>query len=178
MTVILETPRLVLREMAAGDLDFIATMLADPRVSRYYERTFSRADSEGWLRRQLDRYRRDGHGLWLVVARDTAAPVGQVGLTFQEVEGTRQPEIGWLLHSPFWGRGFATEAASATRDAAFELWHYDEVISLIRPENTASQRVAGRIGMVPGRHVQFHAFDHIVFSCTRRPATGERATLG
>ncbi len=169
MKTILETPRLILRELVPDDLDFVATMLADPRVSRYYERTFSRADAEVWLERQLDRYRRDGHGLWLVVERDTATPIGQVGLAFQDVEGALQPEIGWLLHAPYWGRGYATEAARATRDAAFDRWHYDPVISLIRPENTASQRVAARIDMTPGRHVQFHGYDHIVFSVSRKP---------
>ncbi len=166
---ILETPRLILREMALDDLDFVATMLADPRVSRYYERRFSREDSAVWLRRQLDRYQRDGHGLWLVVARESGTPVGQVGLAFQEVEGMRQPEIGWLLHAPFWGHGYATEAAAATRDAAFDRWHYDRVISLIRPENVRSQRVAERIGMTPGRRVAFHGFDHIVFSAAKGP---------
>ncbi len=165
-----ETPRLALREMAADDLDFVATMLAHPEVNRYYERTFTRADAQAWLERQRARYGRDGHGLWLVTLRADGTPIGQVGLVMQEVEGGPRPEIGWLLHRPFWGHGYATEAASATRDLAFSRWRYPEVISLIRPVNEPSQRVATRIGMAPTRRVQFHGFEHIVFAVTAPPS--------
>ncbi len=164
MALILETLRLRLREMTPADLDFVAEMLGHPEVNRYYEHRFTREDAEAWLERQLERYRRDGHGLWLVEERESGRAVGQVGLAMQEIEGERAPEIGWLLHRPFWGRGYATEAAAATREAAFSRWRYPRVISLIRPENLASQRVAERIGMTPGREVQFHGFVHIEFA--------------
>ena len=163
MRIVLETPRLQLREMGPDDIDFIATMLANTEVTRYYERTFTRADAKAWLERQLTRYANDGHGLWLVLERETGSPVGQVGLAMQEVEGTRHPEIGWLLHRPFWGKGYATEAGIATRDAAFTRWGYRQVISLIRPVNEPSRRVAERVGMQPGGRVPFHGFEHIMY---------------
>ncbi len=143
MATVLETTRLLLREMIPADLDFVATMLGDPDVARYYERRFTRRDAEAWLDRQLERYRRDGHGLWLVTDRQDGTPVGQVGLAIQEVEGEQHAEVGWLLHRPFWGRGYATEAGAATRDAAFSRWGYPGVISLIRPENIPSQKSGG-----------------------------------
>jgi RimJ/RimL family protein N-acetyltransferase len=165
--VILETPRLILREMTRRDIDFIALMMAHPEVNHFYERRFTRAESETWLERQLERYRRDGKGLWLAVERETLKPVGQIGLAFQDVEGERHPEIGWLLDRPFWGRGYATEAGAATRDAAFNQWGYDHVISLIRPVNVNSKRVAQRLGMTEGRRVQFHGYEHCVFELAR-----------
>ena len=76
--VILETPRLLLREMTRRDIDFIALMMAHPEVNHFYERRFSRAESETWLERQLERYRRDGKGLWLAVERETGNP-GRTG---------------------------------------------------------------------------------------------------
>jgi RimJ/RimL family protein N-acetyltransferase len=161
--MILETARLGLREMSPNDLDFVAAMMANPDVNRYYERHFSRQDSEIWLQRQLDRYRSDGHGLWLLFERESGVPVGQVGLALQEVEGRHEAEVGWLLDRPYWGRGYATEAGAAVRDAAFDRWHYRRVISLIRPVNLPSRRVAERIGLIPGRLVQFHGMDHIVY---------------
>jgi ribosomal-protein-alanine N-acetyltransferase len=163
MVTILETARLLLRELVSADLDFVATMLADPDVTRYYERRFTRDEANGWLARQLRRYVDDGHGLWLVVERETDIAVGQVGLAIQDVEGVRRPEIGWLLHRPFWGKGYATEAGIATRDAAFRRWKYEEVVSLIRPVNVPSRRVAERVGLRPGPHVQFHGFEHIMY---------------
>jgi ribosomal-protein-alanine N-acetyltransferase len=168
MRCVLDTPRLWLREMVPEDLDFVAAMLADPEVARYYERTFSRADAQTWLDRQLSRYEQDGHGLWLVLERQSDRPVGQVGLAMQEVEGSRHPELGWLLHRPFWGFGYATEAGVAARDAAFVRWRYPQVISLIRPVNEASRRVAERVGMKPARHVEFHGFEHILFAVSDR----------
>jgi len=78
-------------------------MLAHPEVSFYYQRQFERKDAEVWLDRQRERYRRDGHGLWLVIERKNGAPVGQVGLAMEEVEGRLHPELGWMLARPFWG---------------------------------------------------------------------------
>jgi RimJ/RimL family protein N-acetyltransferase len=164
MDPVLATPRLLLYELQPHDLTFVMAMLGDPEVTLYYERTFDQAAAQAWLDRQLVRYRNDGHGLWLVRDRHTGVPVGQVGLAMQEVEGQRRPEIGWLLAREFWGRGYATEAGAATRSAAFGRWGYPEVISLIRPENLASRRVAGRLGMTPGPEVQFHGFRHTVYA--------------
>lgn len=163
MQTVLETRRLMLCQLRPADLDFVASMLAHPDVSHYYERTFDRADAEVWLNRQLERYQRDGHGLWLVRQRETGTPVGQVGLALQEVEGIRRPEMGWLLAREFWGLGYATEAGVATREAAFTRWRYPEVISLIRPVNQPSRRVAERLGMVHTGEVEFHGFRHIVY---------------
>ena len=163
MRTILETERLLLRELVPNDVAFVSTMLADPDVTRFYAKRFDRREAQVWLDRQIERYRRDGHGLWLVLDRATGAPVGQVGLANQEVEGRCEREVGYLLHRPFWGQGYATEAACATRDIAFTRWSYPRVISLVRPENEPSQRVAERLGMLPERRVQFGGFEHIVF---------------
>ncbi|HPE12812.1 MAG: GNAT family N-acetyltransferase [Gemmatimonadetes bacterium] len=163
MGTVLETSRLRLRELVPSDIDFVADMLTHPDVNVYYERQFTRADAQQWLDRQLERYRRDGHGLWLAVERTTAEPVGQVGLALQDVEGTRCPELGWLLARPYWGRGYATEAGRAVRGAASSRWGYASVIALVRPENEPSRRVAERVGLLPAREVEFHGFKHILY---------------
>jgi len=162
-TVILETERLTLRELEPDDLDFLASMMADPEVSHHYDRRFSREAADEWLHRQLERYAMDGHGLWLAMDKVTRTPVGQIGLILQTVQGKKRPEIGWLLDRPHWGKGYATEAGAAVRDAAFSRWKYPEVISLIRPANTSSQKVAERLGLTAGPKVWFNGSEHIIY---------------
>jgi len=164
MVAILETPRLALREMTIADLDFVAAMLGDPEVMRFYPRRLARDEAEGWIRRQVHRYRRDGHGLWLVLDRETGEPRGQVGLVNQEVDGVAEPEVGYLIHRPFWRQGLAAEAASATRDHAFGVLGRPRVVSLIRPENLPSRAVARRLGMTVEKECLHWGAPHLVYS--------------
>ena len=172
MPLVLETERLFLREMALPDLDFVAAMLGDSDVMRFYPRPLSRIEARGWIKRQLARYSEHGHGLWLAVERTTGRPVGQAGLLTQEVEGALEPEIGYLLHRPFWHHGFATEAGLAIRRHAFHSLDKPHVISLIRAVNLPSQAVARRLGMHPVRRVVFRGLPHLLFSIAREAAPG------
>jgi ribosomal-protein-alanine N-acetyltransferase len=103
----------------------------------------------------------------LVVERDSGRRVGQVGLAIQDVDGGKEPEIGWLIHRRFWRRGFASEAGAAVRDHAFGRMGLTRVISLIRPVNEPSQGVAKKIGMVVERETDFHGYPHLVFAVSR-----------
>ncbi len=168
MAIILETPRLILREMSLADLDFVAAMLADPEVMRYYPKCYSREEAGTWVERQANRYARHGHGLWLVLDKASGHPVGQVGLLIQQVHGAEEKEVGYLIHRPFWRRGFAAESARACRDYAFEVLSRQRVVALIRPENVPSLGVALKLGMQPEPDRIWHSkFEHIVFSVSR-----------
>jgi [ribosomal protein S5]-alanine N-acetyltransferase len=165
---ILETPRLRLREMSPDDLDFVAAMLAHPEVMRYYPKCYSREEAAVWIERQMRRYARHGHGLWLAIEKTTGEPVGQVGLLIQQVHGVEEKEVAYLIHRPFWRRGFATEAGIAARDYALDVLSRQRVIALIRPENVPSIGVAHKLGLEeePDR-VEHSGFEHIVFSFKR-----------
>ena len=161
---VLVTERLVLREMVLADLDFVASMLADPEVMRYWPRCYTRAEAEAWVRRQRERYRRHGHGYWLALDKATGQPVGQAGLLLSKVEGRMEAALGYIVHRSFWRRGYATEAAAACRDYAFDHANKDRVIALVRPENVPSQRVALKIGMRPEGSAQYEGFLHLIFA--------------
>jgi ribosomal-protein-alanine N-acetyltransferase len=175
MSFVLTTPRLALREMTRDDLPFLAAMLGHPEVMRFYPDRIRQAGAEPWLDRQLSRYERDGHGLWLVVDRVSGEPLGQAGLVRQDVEGASLPEIGYLIHRPFWRRGYASEAAVGIRDQAFGERGLEAVFSLIRPENLPSQGVARKLGMKPRREVDFHGLRHLLFGVTRTAPKPPRA---
>ena len=152
--------------MIPDDLSFLAEMLGDAEVMRFYPQVYSREESQVWLDRQLERYAKDGHGLWLVESIETGKPIGQVGLINQTVEGVVEAEIGYLIHRPFWRTGYATEAASAVREYARETLGKTRLISLVRPINIPSQRTALKIGSKPEKLILFAELDHIVFSQT------------
>jgi [ribosomal protein S5]-alanine N-acetyltransferase len=162
-----QTARLTFRKLTLDDLDFVAEMLADPEVMRYYPKCYSRAEAEHWIERQATRYREHGRGLWLVSERATGTPVGQVGLLIQEVNGLPESEVGYLIHRSYWRQGLATEAARATRDWAFDRLAVPRVISLIRPENIPSRGVAEKLGMRIDGRCQRATFEHLVYALDR-----------
>ena len=147
MKVILETRRLLLRELRQEDFDDACLLLQDPEVMYAYEGPFSREEVQAWLDKQLRRYREDGFGLWALVEKSSSTLIGQCGLTLQDYKGRRVPEIGYLLRRTYWHQGFAIEAARACREYAFQALGFREVYSIIRDTNFPSQQVALRNGM-------------------------------
>jgi RimJ/RimL family protein N-acetyltransferase len=166
---ILETPRLTFRELTRDDLDFVAAMLADAEVMRYYPKCYDRDEAAVWIDRQLGRYRSHGHGLWPVSDRRTGEPVGQVGLVPPRLDDVPEDEVGYLIHRHFWRRGLASEGAAGVRDYAFGILDRARVVSLIRPENVPSQGVALKIGMVreAWRLVENVGLAHWIFAIDR-----------
>jgi RimJ/RimL family protein N-acetyltransferase len=167
MRTILETDRLILRELEMSDLDFVEAMLAHPEVMHFFPRCLSRSESEAWIRRQQRRYERDGHGYWLAVGRKSREPVGQAGIVRTDVEGVEESALGYLVHRPFWRRGYAAEAAAACRDHAFDTLGTSRVVTLIRPENLPSLGVARKIGMRIERRTIYARYEHFVLSMWR-----------
>ncbi|MGH1354680.1 MAG: GNAT family N-acetyltransferase [Thalassovita sp.] len=139
----LETDRLILRapreEDVRAELDFYASdasrFVGGPmRPDQVWRQ---QATIMGhWLFR--------GYGYWAAVAKDTGAYLGRIGLWFPE--GWPEREIGWTLLPAAQGNGYATEGGAALRQYAYETLGWDTAISLIAPENAASQAVARRLG--------------------------------
>lgn len=168
---ILETQRLILREMTQEDYPALAKILQDPQAMFAYEHAFSDEETQAWLNRMLERYRNDGFGLWAVELKETGEMIGQCGLTKQDVEGQMVLEIGYLFQRAHWKRGYALEAARACKRYAFEKLLAEEVYSIIRENNIASMNVAIRNGMtVRGRFIKrYYNMDmpHYAFSIRR-----------
>lgn len=147
MNRILETERLVLRELTQADFPALCKIMRDEQTMYAYEGAFTDEEVQGWLDRQLARYERYGFGLWAVVLKETHEMIGQCGLTMQPWKDGEVLEIGYLFRRDCWHRGYAAEAAQACKRYAFEKLGAKEVCSIIRDTNTASQNVALRNGM-------------------------------
>ncbi len=168
---ILGTSRLLLREFHRDDAAALALVIADPETMRFYPAPFDRAGVEQWIERNLRRYARYGHGLWGMVLKSTGELIGDCGLTFQNVEGVDELEIGYHVRRDLWGQGLATEAARACRDYGFGRWQAERIISLIRPENISSRRVAEKNGMKIWKEAMHHGLQHLVYRIRREHAS-------
>lgn len=163
----LQTKRLFLREMTQTDFNDLCKMLKDKDVMYAYEHAFSDKEAHEWLDRQIQRYKDYGFGLWAVILKDNGEMIGQCGLTMQNTDDKQVLEIGYLFCKEYWHNGYATEAAKACKDYAFENLLANEVYSIIRDNNIASQNVAKRNGMtVCGKFVKhYYGIDmpHLLF---------------
>jgi len=164
---ILDTPRLILREFVALDVDALARVLSDPQSMRFYPSPFDRSAVEDWIARNQRRYTKDGHGLWALILKSSGELIGDCGLTVQEVAGTNEIEIGYHVRRDHWNQGLATESARACRDFAFAKFPAERLVSIIRPENLPSRRVAERTGMEIWKEVTRVNLPHLVYSIAR-----------
>jgi RimJ/RimL family protein N-acetyltransferase len=166
----------VLRLPRLEDAPGIAEFLADPEVMRFLGgETVPPEDVPAVVQRWLDRWEQNGVGPFVVERQSDGRLLGRVGLlvwdtrtwqtsTFAEAGPHAQPELGWALGRAHWGQGYATEAALAVRDWARNERNVGRLISLIAPENAASQRLARRLRAWPGETVTlFDSGDAVVW---------------
>jgi RimJ/RimL family protein N-acetyltransferase len=158
----LETERLFMREWRQEDLTPFAEILADPEVMKYLGgETLTRDDSWRNMARGAGQWLLRGYGAWAVVRKSDNALMGRVGLLYPE--GWPGLEVGWTLGRPYWGEGYATEAARAALTYGFLTQNVSKLISLIDPENKASQAVARRIGETKGER-RDHTIEGVTYS--------------
>jgi RimJ/RimL family protein N-acetyltransferase len=141
-----ETGRLTLRAFCASDLDAYAAMQANPEVMRHLVTGRTSTPVEVWrtMATNLGQWALRGYGMWAVEEIDGGKFIGSVGI-FQPLDWP-EPELAYSLDQPFWGQGFASEAAAAARDWLFRHFSFQRIASFIRPDNHASKRVARRLG--------------------------------
>lgn len=162
--MILETPRLTLRKLTHDDLPFMAELLGDARVMRFWPAPLTRDQAAAWIDNHLQRYLRDGYGYWLAIERDTGRPVGQAGLLACEVDGVVEPSVGYMLMPFAWGTGLALEATRGCLRWGFVERAMPRITCLVQPENVPSLRVAIRAGFIPEKHVRYKGIPHLCFS--------------
>ena len=147
MKKILETGRLMLREMTPDDFDALYAVLADSDIMQHYPYTFDEARVRNWIARNMERYRKDGFGLWAVILKENGEMIGDCGLTMQCIDGEMLPEIGYHIRRDCQRRGYASEAGRAIRDWAFEQKGFDRVYSYMKYTNVPSYSTAMALGM-------------------------------
>lgn len=148
MKGVIKTQRLLLRPMQDSDLETFLSLFSDPVAMRYFPSTKDEAGVREWMIRIRERLKEDGISFYSVVRKSDWVIVGYCGLILQQdVDGTDEIEVGYGLLKKFWGNGYATEAAAACIRYGFDVKKFNRIISLIRPENSDSIKVALRNGL-------------------------------
>ena len=145
--VILETSRLAIRALSEADAEFILGLLNEPSFLRFVGDKGVRTadDARAYIvNGPIASYRRHGYGLYLVLLRETATPIGICGLVRRE--WLDHPDLGFSLRPAYWSRGYAFEAATAVLGQAESEYAIRRVLAITDPENHDSIRLLERLG--------------------------------
>jgi len=158
------TARLVLRAFEAVDAAAIERLFGDPVVMRHVGAGGALPPEAA--RRALARWSSDArtrdHTIWAILERDGAEVIGWCGL--QNLPASDKVEVAWLLDRPYWGRGYATEAARAALAIGFEQAGLREIVAIAHQENAASLNVMRKLGMQARGTVRYFERDMALFS--------------
>jgi RimJ/RimL family protein N-acetyltransferase len=153
----IRTSRLLMRRWRDSDLAPFAALNSDPQTMRFFPDTLNQEASDAYVERIETRFEQQGYGLWALELAATGAFIGFTGLNAlpDGVPGAGGMEVGWRLARQAWHHGYATEAASAAVDIAFDGATLPELWSMTAVLNEPSQAVMRRIGMT-----EVARFDH------------------
>ena len=170
---IAETERLVLREFTLADAEDFYRIYTDAETMRFQgdlPENYSVEVERYYIGRHIEMYYEIlGFGLWAVILKENNRLIGRCGLVRQPVEGGEEIEVSYLIEREFWNQGFASEAASAALKLGFEKYNLPRIVAFIDPRNTASIRVAEKIGMRFERKVEFRSFGEVDLYTAEKP---------
>jgi ribosomal-protein-alanine N-acetyltransferase len=157
---VIETERLILRGPIPADADAWVTFITDPDFGRYVPRSKVTRTPQERAERTIGAYQQRWESQplsamgWAATRKEDNQLIGLCGI--EELSGTNDGELDYLLGKPYWGQGFATEAARAMVRFAFENTGWDRVVAAIVPANIASSRVVDHLGFVYEKHVNYY----------------------
>ena len=140
--MMLETKRLLLRNITPADAEFLIDLWTDPDVTKYMGGPRNRKNMISDIKENIRNPYAEEFDLWILTDKATQHPVGHCGLLKKDVDGVAEVEVIYVIGKEFQGNGYATEIVNALISYAFYEKKCDNVIALIKPANTASQRVA------------------------------------
>ena len=150
----LKTERLLIRNIQLSDIPALVEIWTDPAVTQFMGGPRDKDFLVQTFSDDVDAGQPDPYDLWPVIETVSNEVIGHCGLLAKEVDGQPEIELTYVLHKLAWGKGYATEAAVALRDYAFEMHQLERLIALIDPMNYGSERVVQKAGMALEKEVQ------------------------
>jgi ribosomal-protein-alanine N-acetyltransferase len=169
-----ESERLKFRLLHQDDFDTWLPFFEDKSVAPFLAMDPTKTKHElceFWFSKVFNRYENDLGGMNALIDKSTGNFIGQCGLLVQEVEGISRLEVGYSILPKYWSKGYALEAAKKCKEFAFENNYTDTLISIIHPENIASEKVAIKNGMTLFKNIdgEFHGMPANLFQVKKQP---------
>jgi len=142
-----ESTRLQFRRFTATDLPQLHSILSDPITMQFWPASFTFVQSQHWYDRNQKRYKDLNFGRWAVILKETGELIGDAGIAFSPIDGQEVYDLGYIIHHPYWGKGYGFEAAKACKDYAFEVLKLETIYANMAFDHKGSQAVAEKIGM-------------------------------
>jgi len=160
----IETQRLILREFQQEDFRELAPILANPQVMKFSPTgIISIEQTQEKIEGFITCYKEFGFGKWAVLLKESNKLIGYCGIAVERIDNKDEKELGYRLDSRFWGKGLATEAASAAIQCGVEQFNLPYVLGIVERANTASVRVLEKIGMRYEKATVFHKVEMDVY---------------
>lgn len=145
--IIMETPRVIIREYVQEDFDGLRDIICDAETMKYYPRPYDENGVQRWLDWCIRSYAENGFGLWALELKETGEFIGDCGISLQNIDGEILHEIGYHINKRHWRQGYAKEACAAVKAWFFENTNHDRVYSYMNKENVPSYSTARANGM-------------------------------
>lgn len=148
MTIVLETQRLLLRPLAAADMDALYTLYKQYELMRYITgQPRSYAKTKERLRAHMAEHEQYGFGLYATILKETGVMIGRCGLEPVNRATGLEGNMAWMFQKAYWGQGLATEFGQAMLPYGFDRLHLRRIFATADHRNIASIRVMQKLGM-------------------------------
>lgn len=146
---ILETERCVIRELALDDLDALFELYGDGEIDKYTDPLYPYEEEKEFQHAYIENmYRYFGYGMWLVFSKESGKLIGRAGLEHREYNGETELELGYIIGTPYQGKGYATEICKAILEYAKENTYFERINTLIQDGNIASEKLTKKLDFV------------------------------
>ena len=168
MNTILETNRLLLRELNVGDAERFYNLNLNPNVIKYTGNSAFKniGEAKKFLENYQD-YRLNGYGRWAVINKEENEFIGWCGLKLGEIKN--ETDIGFRFFEEVWNKGFATESAEACLNYGFEKLNLKRIIGRAMKDNIGSIKVLKKIGLEYERDVDFEGKNAVIYKIEKKP---------
>jgi ribosomal-protein-alanine N-acetyltransferase len=144
---LIKTERLLLKKYTTEDTESLFKILSDRVTMSYWPEPFTKEQTEEWINRSILSYSDFDFGRMAVILKETNKMIGDCGIVSSEIDGQPENDLGYIIHYEYWRQGFASEAAEACKQYAFEKLNLTRLCANMAFDNIASIKTAGKLNM-------------------------------